>query len=478
MNYGQIHKHSTPMLDASPIASAGPAEANDLWRELLGSLDGELDPQESGLWLQPLTPRTLEGSQLVLRCPNQLHLNTVSERFAPLLNQRLGQLRPGLGLRLEAAKAAPRRSTRPASRPAPGPAPGARQLELPRMGGMQLPRLNQRFVFDNFVAGGGNEFAFAAAKALAGGGGLYSNSLFLISGTGLGKSHLTQAVGHQVLGYRPEARVAYLTAEDFTNQMIAAIRGKRADQFKDRFRTGCDLLLLEEVQFLAGKEKTQDELVYTLDALADAGKQVLFTGRMAPSQLQGLSPALSSRLADSVTVGIEPPDFNTRVRILARQAAQEGLAVPREVLEFLAQEIPDDVRRLRSALVGLMARSSLTGRPLDLSLAAEVLGQLAARLRRVSPGQIRDMVATVYGMELKLLTGKSRKKAVVRPRNLAMCLCRRHTDASFAAIGQVFNRDHATVMYGVDQIERKLDAEPKLAAELSFLEQRLGVSAT
>ena len=144
-------------------------------------------------------------------------------------------------------------------------------------------------------------------------------------------------------------------------------------------------MLLEEVQFLAGKDKTQDELVYTLDALADAGKRVVFTGRMAPSQLQGLAPALVSRLADSVTVGIEPPDFSTRVRILRRQAAQEGIAVPQEVLEFLAQEIPDDVRRLRSALVGLMARSSLTGRPLDLGLAAEVLGQLSARLRRVSP---------------------------------------------------------------------------------------------
>lgn len=472
MNYGQTHKYSTPILDASPNASAGPAEATALWRELLGSLDGELDPQESGLWLEPLTPRALEGSQLILRCPNQLHLNTVSERFAPTLNLRLNMLRPGLGLRLEAAKPARR-----APRPTPAPSPGPRQLELPRMGGMQAPRLNQRYVFDNFVAGGGNEFAFAAAKALAGGGGLFSNSLFFISGTGLGKSHLTQAVGHQVLGYRPEARVAYLTAEDFTNQMIAAIRGKRADQFKDRFRIGCDLLLLEEVQFLAGKEKTQDELVYTLDALADAGKRVVFTGRMAPSQLQGLSPALSSRLADSVTVGIEPPNFETRVRILARQAAQEGLAAPREVLEFLAQEIPDDVRRLRSALVGLMARSSLSGRNLDLGLAAEVLGQLSARLRRVSPGQIRDLVASVYGLDLKLLIGKSRKKAVVRPRNLAMCLCRRHTDASFAAIGQVFNREHATVMYGVDQIERKLESEPKLAAELSFLEQRLGVSA-
>ncbi|MCB2191975.1 MAG: chromosomal replication initiator protein DnaA [Deltaproteobacteria bacterium] len=473
MNYGQSHNHNSPLLEPSPSASARPAEASTLWREILNSINVELDPQDSSLWLEPLKPQPIKGSRLTLVCPNQLHLNTVYERFAPLLRQRLRELRPELELSLQTQAAPKRKPSRPASQAAPAP----RQMELPRMGAMQMPRLNQRYVFDNFVAGGGNEFAFAAAKALAGGGGLFSNGLFLISGTGLGKSHLTQAVGHHILGHMPGTRVAYLTAEDFTNQMIAAIRGKRAEQFKDRFRIGCDLLLLEEVQFLAGKNKTQDELVYTLDALADAGKRVVFTGRMAPSQLQGLAPALVSRLADSVTVGIDPPDFNTRVRILRRHASQEGIHVPEEVLEFLAQEIPDDVRRLRSALVGLMARSSLTGRPLDLSLAAEVLGQLAARLRRVSPNQIRDLVANVYGLELKLLTGKSRKKAVVRPRNLAMCLCRRHTDASFAAIGQVFNRDHATVMYGVDQIERKLGSEPKLAAELAFLEQRLGVSA-
>ena len=267
-----------------------------------------------------------------------------------------------------------------------------------------------------------------------------------MSPTGLGKSHLTQAVGHQVLGLRPEARVAYLTAEEFTNQMTAAIRGKKTHQFKDRFRCGCDLLLLEEVQFLAGKEKTQEELVFTLDALADAGKRIVFTGRMAPAQVRGLSPALASRLADSVAVGIDPPDFATRVRILARQAADEGVPVPQVVLEFLAQEIPDDVRRMRSALVGLLARSSLSNKRLDLGLATEVLGGISARRANHTPERIRDLVASVYSLEVALLTGKSRKKTVVQPRNLAMCLCRRHTDASYKTIGQVFNRDHATVM--------------------------------
>jgi len=434
-----------------------------LWASLLEQARGEWDREECRLWLEPLRPRAVEGG-LSLGCPNDFHRNWVREHYLPGLKALLAARGAPAELRLEPL-------------PGPSPRPGPpRQMELPRLG-PSLPGLNRRFVFDSFVCGAGNEFACAAAKAMAGGRGLYCDSLFLVSGTGLGKSHLTQAVAHQVLGSDPSQRVVYVSAEEFANQMIAALRRKRIHEFKERFRRGCDLLLLEEVQFLAGKDKTQEELVYTLDALSDAGKRVVFTGRQAPGQVKGLKPALASRLGESVTVGIEPPDQATRLRIIERLAAEEGVAVPGPVLEHLAQELSGDVRRLRSALVGLLARHSLTGQPLDLNLAARVLGQLASELRRTSPEQIRDLVASLFGLEPALLTGKSRKKAVTGPRNLAMYLCRRHTEASFAAIGRVFNRDHATVMYGVEQIDLRLAREPKLAAELTFLEQRLGVAA-
>ncbi len=420
-----------------------------------------MDPEECRLWLEPLEPSGRAG-RLVLGCPNDFHRGWVRDHYLLRLERMLADLSPQASLSLELLPGAKT------------PAPPPRQMELPRLN-PSLPRLNRRFVFDSFVSGAGNEFACAAAKALAGGHGLYCESLFLVSGTGLGKSHLTQAVGHRVLGADPGKRVAYLTAEDFANQMISALRKKRIHEFKERFRRGCDVLLLEEVGFLAGKEKTQDELVYTLDALNDAGKRVVFTGRLAPSQVKGLNSALASRLAASVTVGIEPPDHKTRLRILQRLAAEEGAQVPPEVLEYLADELPGDVRRLRSALVGLMARGSLSDRRLDLNLAAEVLGQMANRLKKITPEQIRDLVASVHGLEPEVLSGKSRKKAHTGPRNLAMYLCRRHTDASYSAIGKVFNRDHATVMYGVDQISLRLDKEPKLGAELAFVEQRLGV---
>ncbi len=438
-----------------------------LWNALRDGLRASLDDEEFQVWIAPLRLIKQDASRLQVSCPNAFHRAWLRDHHLARMRQVLAELGQPLELSLEVLA-----GPQPAG-PPPAP-PEPRQLELPRLaqGG---PKLNRRFVFDKFVSGGGNEFAWAAARAMAQGQKLFSNTLFLVSSTGLGKSHLTQAVGHQVLANSPETRVAYLTAEDFANQMISALRAKRMESFKDRFRRSCDVLLLEEVQFLAGKDKTQDELGYTLDCLLDAGKRIVFTGSVAPTQIKGLKRHLESRLSSGLTAAIEPPDQATRVRILEHLASEEGVAVERDILEYLAQELAGDVRRLQSALVGMLAKGSLTRRPLDLGLAAEVLGHMHLQLRRVTPEHILEIVAKAYGLESSALTGKSRRKAITRPRNLALFLCRRHTEASFAALGRAFNRDHSTVMYGVDQIERGLGSDPKLTQELAFLEQRLGL---
>ncbi len=437
-----------------------------LWNALCDGLRARLDDEEYQVWIAPLRLLRHDPSRLYLGCPNAFHRTWIRDNYLSRMREILVQLGQPLEIGLELL---------PNSQPALSSGP--RQLELPQVAQWR-PKLNQRFVFDKFVSGGGNEFAWAAAKAMAQGRKLFANTLFLVSGTGLGKSHLTQAVGHQVLMCSPGTRVAYLTAEDFANQMIAALRNKRIEAFKERYRRSCDLLLLEEVQFLAGKDKTQDELGYTLDALLDAGKRVVFTGACAPGQIKGLKRHLASRLSSGLTAAIEPPDHLTRVRILEHMSREEGVSVDPDVLEYLAQELAGDVRRLQSALVGLMAQGSLTRRPLDLRLAAEVLGHMHLQLSRVTPEQILSIVAQVYGLERGLLIGKSRKKAITRPRNLALYLCRRHTEASYAALGRAFNRDHSTVMYGVDQVERGLGSDPKMAQELAFLEQRLGLASS
>ncbi len=435
-----------------------------MWDSLLEGLRTELDPEEFQVWIEPLRILPGQSPGLALGCPNAFHRAWVRDHYLPRLRSLLCEIDAKAGISLEIL-------TGDASSPARQP----RQLDLPRLA-QPVPNFNRRYIFERFVAGRSNEFACAAAKAMAQGQRLFSNTLFLVSGTGLGKSHLTQAVGHHMLGNKPSARVAYLTAEDFANQMIAAIRGKRMDQFKDRFRRGCDMLLLEEVQFLAGKDKTQEELSYTLDALWDAGGKVVFTGNCPPHQIKGLKRNLLSRLEGGITAPIDPPDLATRVLILESHAREEGVEVDHQVLEYMAQELDGDVRRLQSALVGLMAKGSLTGRPMDLNLAAEIMGQIQRQLRRLTPEGIRDLVAKAYGLTSVELTGKSRRKAVTKPRNLALYLCRRHTEASFASLGRLFNRDHSTVIYGVEQVERALKMDPKLTQELGFLEQRLGVS--
>jgi chromosomal replication initiator protein len=436
-----------------------------LWNSVKELLSTRLDTEGFQLWLEPLKEQDSSSSQLVLTCPNAYHLRMVKEKYLQDMQVALsdvGETRP-ICLRANSNPAVDKAK------------PGYKQMKLPHIGS-GMPLLNQSFVFDRFVSGGGNELACAAAKAMARGQRLFSNTLFLVSGTGLGKSHLTQAVGHQVLHNSPQARVAYLTTEDFTNQMVSAIRRKKINSFKERYRRDCDVLLLEEVSFLTGKDKIQDELTYTLDALMDAGKKVILTCCCPPTQVKGLKRNLASRFSGGVTVTIDPPDHDTRVRILKNRAQEEGVAVDVDVLEYLAQEVTSDVRRLQSALVGLLAKGSLTSRTMDLNLAAEVIGQMKVNQSRITPERIRKEVAHAYGMEVAVLTGKSRRKAVTKPRNLAMFLCRRHTDASYAAIGNLFNRDHATVMYGVNKIDTDLSRDPKLVQEVAYLEQRLGTN--
>lgn len=436
------------------------------WPALAEALRASLDPGERQLWLEPLTVAADEPGRLLLACPNAFHLAWVREYYLPRLQALAGELDLGCEIKLSLDTSAPK-----LDKDLPNLNTAPCQLDLPNLAS-DRPRLNRRFRFETFVSGPGNEFALAAARALARSERFLSSTLYLVSETGLGKSHLAQAVGHHAaMGQR----VAYLTAEDFANQMIAALRAKRMDQFKQRFRQGCDLLLLEEVQFLAGKDKTQDELGYTLDALLDAGKRIVFTGQEPPERIKGLKPHLASRIGAGLTAPIAPPDQTTRVRILEAMARAEDAAVGHEVLEYLAEHAPGDVRRLQSVLVGLLAQGSLTRRPLDLHLAAEVLGSLRQDLRRLSPGQILAAVASAHGLEPAALTGKSRKQANTRPRNLALYLCRRHTEATYAELGRLFNRDHSTVMYGVDQVERALTGDPRLGQEMAFLEQRLGV---
>ncbi|MDR1396773.1 MAG: chromosomal replication initiator protein DnaA [Desulfarculales bacterium] len=436
-------------------------------KEFKSLLKQNLQEEEFNLWVNPLIIMAPQGEELTLACPNSFHLSFLKNNYFGMLQNKLKELDEKLKLKFTVLSSA---------NLSPLPAPSLRQQSLPLLQNFKGLNLNPRFIFDRFVSGQSNEFAFAAARALAEGKQIFSNTLFIASSTGLGKTHLTQAIGHQFLCHAPQSRIAYLTAEDFTNQMISGLRSNRIEAFKDRFRRDCDLLLLEEIQFLVGKDKTQDELSYTLDALMDSGKKIVFTSNCPPHEIDGLKPQLISRLCSGITTAITPPDHSTRIRILQKYCQAEDINIAPEVLEFLAQEAYDDIRRLHSALVGVVAKSSLTGRDIDIKLANEVLCNMMLRLKRVSPQAIMAEVAQSYGLDSKDLSGKSRRRQITKPRNLAMFLCRKHTDVSYAGLGKLFGRNHATVIYGVEQIERNLSLDSKISQEIHYIEQRLGLS--
>jgi chromosomal replication initiator protein len=420
------------------------------------------------LWVAPIQAEEAPEGKLVLGCPNRFFANWVREHYLRLIEEEL----KGLGGPVEVVVAV---SPSPA---AEAQAPGEDdQLGLPEIGppapSRRPIRLSRHFTFDEFVVGGCNSFAYQAALAMANNTSGLTQAIYLISGTGLGKSHLAQAIGNHVRETRPQVRVVYATAEDFTNEMVSSIKTSRIHQFKEKYRRGCDMLLLEEVQFLAGKEKTQAELAYTLDSLCGEGKQVIFTGSCLPRDIPRLRGRLRSRLSSALITSIAAPDFATRTKILRKKAARRRLPLPEQVVEFLAEQLAGDVRQLEGAVVGLAAKSSLMGSQVDLALAREVVGDILGVRREVTIDLVQDLVGQYYQVSREDLLSRSRRRQIVQPRNLAMYLCRRHTRAPLEAIGRAFNRDHATVLYAVHAVERELRTKQNLGHQVEFLSRRL-----
>jgi chromosomal replication initiator protein len=317
--------------------------------------------------------------------------------------------------------------------------------------------------------GQNNRFAYSAALGLASEPTRNHHSLFLSSETGLGKSHLSQAIGHHILNHFPAENVFYITAEDFTNEMVRAFRGGEIDQFKEKYRRKCDVLLLEDVHFLTGKERTQIELALALDDLLNADKKLIFTSSCLPANIPRLNDQLRSRLSGGLISNIEKPDFATRVQILQRKMGDHGVALPRNLIEYLASELSENVRQLESGLIGISARVSLAGERVDMRLAQEVVRGITSRARAITVQSIKELVCRHYGVSSDELESRSRKKRIVRPRQMAIYLARKYTDQSLQAIGRSFNRYHATAIHSVGAVEKGVKADAAMKEQLHYL---------
>jgi chromosomal replication initiator protein len=437
-----------------------------IWQNVKEMIKTQIPPATFNLWIEPLRVEPGPGPELWLACPNPFALRWVQAHYLKLIQQAvLNAGKPALPVKLKLLPAP--------SRAVALPAAVAVQPALPLLAAGTGIGLNRAFTFDRFVVGSSNRLAYQASRALARNDTFYNRVLFLTSGPGLGKSHLSQAVGNFITSSKSGGKVLYLTAEHFANEMVAALKSGRMSDFKERFRKDCDVLLLEEVQFLSGKEKIQAEVCYTLDNLMGQNKRLVFTSCYLPGEISSLSRELRSRLTGGVITPIGPPDFPTRVQILADKAETRGVQVPVKILEYLAEYVTEDVRRLESALDCLVARGTLLNESFSLRLAQEVLQDLKAVECRLSIPQIQKMVGDYYGVGLAEMLGRSRQRRLVRARQVALYFSRIYTEKTMVELGRLFQRSHASVVHALQTLERDRKIHPRVAEELQVLEQKL-----
>jgi chromosomal replication initiator protein len=411
----------------------------------------------------------MEASEtsMVLACPNRFSKNWVMENYLSLIRDKLEAA--GMGHMAVDFKVQPcKRQPSPVSLPAD---PG--QLTLPSLPPRRNLWLKSQFTFDRFIVGQSNEFAYSASKSMASGDPCDYHSLLMLANTGLGKTHLSQAIGHTILEGRPESRIFYMTAEDFTNEMISSLKAGQIEAFKKRYRQGCDVLLLEEVHFLGGKEKIQAELGYTLDALANDNKKIIFTSALPPKDVPRMSKELTSRLTAGLVTTIADPDYETRVQILTQKGAAYQVTLSQEVIHYLAERLRRDIRQMESALKCLKARAELLGARIDMDLAKEVVSALVSGERCVTPGEIIHLVCQYYRVDPEQVSSASRKKVYAYPRNIYAYLCRQHSDDTLAEIGKTINRSHSTVLYSVEMVAHRMKTDRNLKHQVEFLSGRI-----
>ncbi|MFO0613251.1 MAG: chromosomal replication initiator protein DnaA [Polyangiaceae bacterium] len=341
--------------------------------------------------------------------------------------------------------------------------------------GVTLEDLNPKQTFASFVVGPSNQLAHAAAIAAAGGGGRRYNPLFICGGTGLGKTHLMHAIAHRMRSERPHARILYTSAERFTNEFIGAIQHRKMDEFKARYRASCDLLLVDDIQFLAGRDQTQEEFFHTFNALHGLDKQIVVTSDKYPQNLERMEERLVSRFSWGLVADIQVPELETRVAIVRNKAALEGFGLADDVALFLAQMVRSNVRELEGTLIRLAAKSSLTGRTVDLAFAkAELALSTKIKPQQISVEDIQRAVCHHFHLRSTDLVSKDRHKSVAFARHVAMYLCKQRLKCSFPELGRAFgNRDHTTVMSAVRKIEAQRDTDPEVRAHLEALERKL-----
>lgn len=448
-------------------------DSRTLWQTVLGELELEVPRGQFAAWLRNTHLIDANSSPIRVGVPHTFAKEVVERNYHALVQQILARLTSReVAVVYEVSASTPERSgNSPSADSAAGETPATPQVEQSelRRSAPGQSMVNAKFTFDRFVIGAGNRMAAAGAQAVAEGPAEAYNPLFLYGGAGLGKTHLLHAISNYVMDTQLERHIVYVTCETFTNEFIRAIQNRRIDDFRDRYRTA-DIILIDDVQFLAGKEQTQEEFFHTFNAYHEIGKQIVLSSDRPPKSIETLTERLRSRFVWGLIADIQPPDLETRIAILSKRAEEEQAEVSDEVLGFLANHLVSNVRELEGALTRLLAFAKVSGQEPTQELAMEVLDGLLFNVRKdaFKPEQILNAVATHYRVPVADLVGPKRDKTIARPRQIAMHMMREETQLSLPEIGRVLGgRDHTTVMYGCDKISKELEQNTELQQEIA-----------
>jgi chromosomal replication initiator protein len=458
------------------MSATSSAAAIDPWIQILGALEKKINRHSYDTWLKPTRYSHVKGNIMFVRVPTQEFAN-IGDRYGDLIQEAIDNL--GFDFQdvqfvtVEESSAAktPVRHDGGLSAPPPQASGSATPLKQGRFDWDTAAQLNPRYTFDGFVIGAGNQFASAAAKAVAENPSKAYNPLFLYGGVGMGKTHLMHAIGHEIKRRAQHQSICYLSSERFTNEMINSLRYDKMTSFRDKFRN-VDVLLIDDIQFLAQKERTQEEFFHTFNALHESMKQIVIASDRPPKELAEIEDRLRSRFEWGLIADIQPPDLETKVAILQKKAEAEQVMLPNDVALFMASNIRSNIRELEGALIRLKAKSSLEGREISLNYAQEVLRNfIDSQVKKVTIESIQKTVAEQFGMRLPEIKAKNNSRAVVYPRQIAMYLAKHLTEASLPEIGRQFGgKHHTTVLHSIE----KIDEQRKTDKDLNRLLNKLG----
>ncbi|MBV9973263.1 MAG: chromosomal replication initiator protein DnaA [Candidatus Eremiobacteraeota bacterium] len=434
------------------LAFSNPDISNELWQSALVALEHRFSKPVYEMWIKPIRFVSLSGTELTLAVQSNFARDWVENRLKPQIRDVLTDV---LGAELELHFTVAADQPEAAATPQEAEVP-ARAADEYRPG-----NLNSRYTFEEFVVGNSNRFAHAAAQAVAVTPARAYNPLFIYGGVGLGKTHLMHAIGHRVMQENPSANIVYVSSEKFTNEFIIAIKNNQTPEFRNKYRH-VDVLLIDDIQFLEGKEQTQEEFFHTFNSLHESGRQLVISSDRPPKEIQTLENRLRSRFEWGLLTDIQSPDLETREAILRKKAESEKVPVPNEVTTFIARVIPSNIRELEGALIRVVAFASLTKSQITVDLATEVLKNAVAQapLRRVTINLIKERVARAHGLTVKEMDYQRRDQRLAAPRQIAMYLARELTDCSLPQIAREFGKkDHTTVMYACNKVKDQMQRD-------------------